>query len=342
MLRGSLQRRLALLVVLGSGLIYVACIAEELAPVAAPPEAIGTPVAALLAATQRVPERFVGPEACMDCHEAEYVVWSHSDHATNAYNLLRTSSNAKRYAEKLGIDADRVASAPQCLVCHATPQDQTGNRTGRMLGVSCESCHNGAGGEEGWLNAHATYGPGVARRERESAAHRQQRIDRCRAAGHFRCDDLYSLARQCYQCHVVGDEALVVRGGHHPGDAGFEMVSWFDKQIRHNLFLDPSRNGLAPSLWADPRWRPNRMPGNEKDHRRQMYVVAMLVDLELSLRNRAAAEHASFASAAATRIVAAKSRLNTIAEDDLAEVLRPVVHAVAELESLLFTPPAKN
>jgi hypothetical protein len=120
------------------------------------------------------------------------------------------------------------------------------------------------------------------------------------------------------------------------------MTSWFDERIRHNLFLNPRRNGLAPSLWVDPHWRPNHRQGKEIDHRRLMYVVAMLVDLEVSLRNRGRAEHASFASAAATRIVAASSRLTEIAKDESAVALVPAIDAIAELEPILFSPPAKE
>jgi hypothetical protein len=290
--------------------------------------------------TQGPAKHYVGPQACVECHQAEYQVWSQTNHATNAYDLLRTSSNAKRYAANLGLDENHVARNPRCLSCHATPQSPSAQATGVQLGVTCESCHSTAGGEEGWLNIHATYGLSGERRAEETPEHRQQRIERCRAAGQSRCDDLYSLAKTCYECHLVGDEQLVVRGGHHPGNTGFEMTGWFDEHLRHNLFLNPQRNGTAPSLWEDPLWRPGRQPGRAINRRRVMYVVATLVDLEVSLRNRGRATHASFASAAATRIVAASSRLKLIAEGGATDDLSRAIDAVGPLEPDLFAPPA--
>ena len=287
-------------------------------------------------------DHYVGPQACMECHQAEYQIWSRTNHATSAYNLLRTSSNAKRYAENLGLNPHRVADQPRCLACHSTPQGDLAMHTGAVFGVTCEACHNAAGGEEGWLNSHAIYGPRGARREDETPEHRRQRIARCRAAGQYRCDDLYSLAKQCYQCHIVGDEELVVDGGHHPGNAGFEMTTWFDQSVRHNLCLDPSHNGLAPSLWIDPLWRTDGNTGKEIDRRRLMYVVGTLVDLELSLRNRARATQSSFATSAAVRVVSASSRLATISENTSLAELERAVDAVAKLQPILFTTPAED
>jgi len=324
-----------LVLALGGALFYAVEAAEEQPLVDAAP-------AELVEGRASVPKQYVGPQACVECHRAEYSVWARTPHATNAYDLLRTSSNAARYAANLDIDPGQVSNHPRCLACHSTPQGEAANNTGVVLGVTCEACHNAAGGEGGWLNIHATYGSRSERRGDETPTHRQQRIARCRTAGQHRCDDLYSLARQCYECHIVGDEELVVRGGHHPGNPGFEMSSWFEDEIRHNLCLDTSRNGLAPSLWIDGLWRPDRQPGKEIDHRRVMYVVATLVDLEVSLRNRGRAKHSSFATAAATRIIAASSRLAAIAKESETPELEQAVDAVTELEPILFSPPSQN
>ena len=330
-LRRSVSRQLF---VFGCALISVADAAEEIT------SAEPLPVSELVASSlPTATDQFVGPAACAECHEEEYLVWSRTNHATNAYDLLRTSSNAKRYAANLNLDANQVTSNPRCLACHSTPQSETDMHIGLTLGVTCESCHHAAGGEDGWLNVHSTYGLNGIRREEETAEHRRQRISQSRFAGQLRCDDLYSLAKQCYECHVIGDEELVVRGGHNPGNSGFEMTSWFNLDMRHNLFLDPRHNGLAPSLWADPLWRPGGRVGQAVNRRRLMYVVALLVDLEVSLRNRGRASHALFASSAATRIAAASSRLKHIAEGKSAGELEQALDAVARLESNLFAPP---
>lgn len=325
----------AIVLALGGALFYAVEAAEE-------QPLVDSASAELVEGRASVPKQYVGPQACIECHQAEYSVWASTAHATNAYDLLRTSSNAERYAANLDIDPGQAPNHPRCLACHSTPQGVAANNTGVVLGVTCEACHNAAGGEGGWLNIHATYGSHGERRADESLEHRQQRIARCRSAGQYRCDDLYSLAKQCYECHIIGDEELVVRGGHHPGNPGFEMSSWFEDEVRHNLCLDTTRNGLAPSLWIDGLWRPNRQPAREIDHRRVMYVVSTLVDLEVSLRNRGRAEHSSFASAAATRIIAASSRLAAIAKESENDELEQAVDAVTELEPILFSPPAQD
>lgn len=287
------------------------------------------------------PECFVGPEACSKCHQAEYQIWAESAHANKAFDLLRTSSNAKEYAEKLGIDADRVTSAKRCLTCHSTPQSHREKRTGLVHGVTCESCHNAAGGQDGWLNAHTSYGSNCLRREDESPSHHLQRIDRCEAAGQYRSRNFYALAKRCYECHIVSDEELVVTGGHHPGNLGFEMTHWFDHGVRHNVFLNPHHNGLAPSLEMHPTLLLKSQPGTSLDHRRLMYVVSLLVDLEISVQNRGSATHASFARAAGTRIAAAHSRLSKIASDRSPELLS-VVEGVDELKAKLFIAPNED
>jgi len=333
---------LPLLLVVGGVLIFAVNAEEELPPSDSRSAELSHADDAAQSSALKSNKDFVGPEGCVECHQSEYLVWSRTNHATSAYDILRTSSNAKLYATNLGIDVDRITDSPRCLACHSTPQSEAAESTGLVLGVTCESCHDAAGGESGWLNSHANYGPNGVTRENETAAHRQQRIAHSREAGQNRTDDLYSLTKRCYECHLIGDEELVVRGGHHPGNAGFEMTNWFDQQVRHNLFLDKHHNALASSLWADPLWRPNHQLGKEINHRRLMFVVSMLVDLESSLGNRGRATHASFASAAATRIVAAAYRLSEIADSDTTPELMNAISAIAQLESILFAPPANE
>ncbi len=76
---------------------------------------------------------FVGEEVCQTCHQAEYKVWSGSDHAM-AYDDL----------EAVGKSFD-----PACIQCHVVGFDKPGgfvdmSMTGHLMGVQCESCH-GAG-----------------------------------------------------------------------------------------------------------------------------------------------------------------------------------------------------
>lgn len=79
--------------------------------------------------------RFVGVVVCSTCHQAEYQIWSNSNHST-ARNSLKES---------------RRAYSPECLSCHttglyresgfspATPEPTLEN-------VGCESCHGPGSG----------------------------------------------------------------------------------------------------------------------------------------------------------------------------------------------------
>lgn len=232
------------------------------------------------------PNRIEGHAKCVDCHKTEVRALLASKHATRAFDLLRTAPTAKDYAEKLGIAPQDIARNSLCVNCHATPRrDEASGRLTVLPSVSCEACHNPAGGASGWLNAHAVYGPTGTRREQESAAHYRQRAARCRDAGQLRSTDLYALAKRCFACHVVGDEKLA-EAGHDHGN-GFELAAKTSGEVRHNFLLDPRVNAEAPTLWTDPLH--HGAGRNAAGRKRVMFVVGQLVDLETSLRSLATA-----------------------------------------------------
>ena len=98
----------------------------------------------------------------------------------------------------------------------------------------------------------------------------------------------------------------------------FELASWVAGDVAHNLFLDPKKNADAPSLWMDET---GRKPAERK---RLLYVLGQMADLEVSLRNlAAAAEDGAYSHALADRVKKAAGNLDDI--KDLVPELKPVL-----------------
>ncbi len=215
------------------------------------------------------PDRFVGAEACGECHVAEYRVWKETTHATG-FKTLHVKEPAELIAGKLGFRLIKRDSL--CIRCHYTPVSSTQQLRARS-GVSCESCHGAA---RDWLSVHNDYGGKGIDYQSESATHREQRIRHSVAAGMRRPSLLYDVATTCYGCHLVPEERLVNDGGHNTGSGGFELVAWSQGKIRHN-FLAARRGGGEENRERSPA------------QRRTMYVVGRAVELESALRGAAAA-----------------------------------------------------
>ena len=98
--------------------------------------------------------------------------------------------------------------------------------------------------------------------------------------------DLYSIAINCYSCHMVPNEELVNVGGHTAGTKEFELVRYSQGQIRHNFLRSNGSNNEQAS--------PERL--------RMMYVVGLIADLEFSTRATAiATENATYGVSVAKR-----------------------------------------
>ena len=264
------------------------------------------------------PRRVEGNDKCTDCHKSEYKAWLQTYHAIEAFDKLRTSDTAATFAKKLKIPETRLAKDSICVQCHATPQT-LGRRRGVIAGVSCEACHGGAGGEDGWLNIHAVYGPVGTPREAEPPEHYQMRVDRCSQAGQNRAANAFRLARACFQCHMVWDEQLVNETDHPDGNSkSFEFTKWSTGEVRHNFHLDQHTNALFSTLWKDPLWRPDGRAGNDQERIRVMYVAGQLAQLYVGLVNRGRAtdtENDEFASAMNGRIEDAAGELEAIVDE---------------------------
>ncbi|MCA9211881.1 MAG: hypothetical protein KDB27_02355 [Planctomycetales bacterium] len=285
------------------------------------------------------PAKVAGHKVCVRCHQAEYDTWMRSAHGQEAFDELRTNPNSFLYAQRLGIAPGDLATRSVCITCHATPQVDRHGQPNVLAGVSCESCHNAAGGQSGWLNIHSVYGPAGARRKHESSEYRSRRTHRLQQAGMNRTNDVYELAKACYQCHVVSNERVVSHGGHKVGRFDFEWVEWLQRGVRHNFHLNQNHNSEAPTLWMHDHLGDGTKPKNASDRKRLMFVVGQLVDIEISLRNRANATSHEFARAAAGRVLAAIARLKELQDSLVSTLITEVLDKIDSISSLLFSRP---
>lgn len=241
-------------------------------------------------ANQQPPETVTGPEKCVECHKGESKIWEATHHFRTFTELPRRET-ARTIADKMGIR--RLKADSLCLGCHFTTK-MVGGKPKAVAGISCESCHSGG---RDWLKRHSEFS-GHEKKEQESAAERSKRWSEVEAAGMIRPSHLYSLAKNCYSCHVVPQEDLVNTGG-HPAGSPFELVAWSQGEVRHNVMYtaDKSNRDATP------------------ERRRLMFVVGTAVELEVSLRAVAVSTtKARYAVSMAKRAQAAKVRMGKIAE----------------------------
>ena len=112
-----------------------------------------------------------------------------------------------------------------------------------------------------------------------------------RAATDRQGDQLSAIAANCFGCHTVPDEELINVGGHTPGSA-FELVSWSQGMVRHNLWYTEGEQNKGASA----------------NRKRLMFVVGLAVELETALRAVGkATEKKAYAVAMARRAAAARS-----------------------------------
>lgn len=213
------------------------------------------------------PSKVMGSRTCLNCHPSETLALIASGH--NRTHLLLRSPNARKYAAALELEKP-AGESRECIQCHATPKTSFTGDVQVISGVSCESCHGAAGGEDGWLNAHAVYGPNGTTFETETAEHRVERLKRIDEAGMVRTNHVSQLASNCFGCHSVRNAALVNAG--HKSGAGFELVGRSTGSVRHNFHEDQSMNSEGPTLWA------RRDGGDVAGRRRIKFLVGVLAD----------------------------------------------------------------
>lgn len=232
--------------------------------------------------------KIVGANECGECHKNETEIWKGTHHFSTFKDLPR-SKEAREIADKMGVK--RIKAESLCIQCHFTTQ-VVKNRPRAVAGISCESCHSAG---KDWLKVHSEYSG--KKKETESADEAKARWAKAEAAGMIRPAAMYTFAKNCYGCHVVPQEKLVNTGGHTAGSP-FELVSWSQGEVRHNMWY----NGGKVNAEAD---------ANTK---RKMYVVGLAVELETALRAVGkATEKKSYAVAMARRAAAARKNIGAAA-----------------------------
>ena len=130
----------------------------------------------------------------------EYITWQEKDKHSRAYKVL-LNDRSKRIAKNLGIGPAHKAEV--CLNCHTdnVPKKFRHSTFKVSDGVTCESCHGGAGR---WIGTHIT----------PTATHKNNI-----ANGLYPTADPVSRAKMCLSCHF-GDETRSIThrimGAGHP------------------------------------------------------------------------------------------------------------------------------
>ncbi|MGH1417737.1 MAG: cytochrome c family protein [Hyphomicrobiaceae bacterium] len=203
--------------------------------------------------------KFTGPNACAECHKQETEVWKKTHHFKTFRNMPR-SKDARKIARKLGIR--RIKSDSLCLGCHFT-QEVVRKKTRVTAGISCESCH---GPGKDWEKIHSEFS-GKKNKEQESKSEATARWKLSEQRGMIRPNTLYKLAKNCYSCHVVPNEKLVNIGGHAAGSP-FELLSWSQGEVRHNVWYSKGKSNKTASA----------------NRRRMMYLAGLAVEIETAIR----------------------------------------------------------
>ena len=241
------------------------------------------------AAFKADPAKVLGAENCKECHAPIFEAWEKTHHflsfaaGTGDKPAMHRSDEAKAILKKMG---ERSAKRGACVQCHYTGQASDTGRVKTISGTSCESCH---GGGKDWNKVHSNKEDPMA-------------LAKSEPLGMIRPHMTYAVAANCFTCHTVPNEELVNKGGHTAGSA-FELVSWSQGEVRHNLQKTEGKSN----------------PEASAGHKRMLYVVGRLLDLEFGLRGLASATaDGAYSQAMIKRVQSAKAKLGEIASADKA------------------------
>lgn len=233
------------------------------------------------------PNLVVGPNACAECHKKEALVWQQTHHFLT-FRALPESKEAKEIASKMGVR--RLKADSLCLGCHFTVQ-AVNDQPKAISGISCESCHSAG---KDYLKVHSGFSG--KKEGQETPDEIATRWKKSEEAGLIRPKMTYQLAKNCFTCHLVPNEKLVNVGGHTAG-SDFELVTWSQGEVRHNLWYN---KGVA-----------NRTDSIER--LRMLFVVGRITEAEMSLRGVSkATAKADYALKMATRADKARKVLGIL------------------------------
>jgi hypothetical protein len=210
-----------------------------------------------LSPAQADPNLIVGPNECAECHKKETSIWQNTHHFTT-FKDLPQSDDARKIADNMGVK--RLKAESLCTNCHFTMQAD-GGKEKAIAGNSCESCHGPA---KEWYKVHSGFSG--KKEGQETEAEIAARWEKAEAAGMIRPKMTYTLAKNCFSCHLVPNEELVNVGGHTPGSA-FELVSWSQGEVRHNTWYNKGKANPEASI----------------ERKRMLFLVGRIVELETAL-----------------------------------------------------------
>ena len=183
---------------------------------------------------------------------SEYPIWAQKDKHVQAYAVL-LNERSKKMGELLGTDVSRDQ---RCIACHSgTPialveADEKGlvnkeaiTNVDLMYGVTCEGCHGGSGGEDGWYNPHTRQPV----KPYKDDTWRFMTPDQKKKHGFNDVRSPAARARLCSSCHL-GDAGMGRVVTHdmyaagHPPLPGFEIESFIDQMPRHWRFFDEKKD----------------------------------------------------------------------------------------------------
>jgi hypothetical protein len=147
----------------------------------------------------------------------EYVIWSHDDSHSKAYNTLK-SERSRAIAAKLGLP--NAYDAKICLDCHAdnVPESVRGKEFNVADGIGCESCHGGA---EKWIESHTM----------KTTSYEDNLKN-----GMYPTANISSRAPLCLSCHVGNADKFAthrIMGAGHPR-LSFELDTFQALQPPHH------------------------------------------------------------------------------------------------------------
>ncbi|MAS94330.1 MAG: hypothetical protein CMO55_14120 [Verrucomicrobiales bacterium] len=208
-----------------------------------------------------------GIESCRDCHEEMVAAWERSIHAAS-FTTLGQSELTKKIAALMQIEPMEIPMTASCMRCHYTHESIAGSPQPTEA-ISCESCHGEA---LDWIDVH----------NRKSAP-RAARISDATEQGMVHPQSLAAMVKSCYGCHVVDDEQLVNMAGHPAISDGFEFLSWYSGEVKHNFLVD--EGGAVKGHSTNPQPIPSA-------RRRMLYVTGKLVHLSHTLKAMSRAKDA--------------------------------------------------
>jgi len=242
----------------------------------------------------------VGPEACQQCHKAEYDVWQKTKHAESFKDFHRQKKTTDVLKAATSDRSPKTSAV--CVTCHyTTAQKDASSKPDQTAGPSCESCHGAA---SNWIKVHNDYGgPGV-KKEQEAADHKAKRIADAEKAGMVRPERKFDVVSNCYGCHALGRKELdgavlgkMIDAG-HPTNDDWEFITFSQGQVKHRFYPPDTSKNQDPTPQEKAEW----------------YAVGQAAALVAATQGLSKTDNAKYKAAESARIAKAKEVLGKVPE----------------------------